>query len=71
MITSPLDRAMGKMNQSEFAAHVGASQQLVSYWVRTKRVGGKHVLAVEAATGVSRHELRPDIFGVAPTQAAA
>lgn len=70
METSPLERAMGNMNQTEFAAHVGASQQLVSYWVKTGRVGAAHVLNVEAATGVSRHELRPDVFGSPEKQAA-
>lgn len=70
MDTSPLERAMGTMNQTEFASHVGASQQLVSYWVKTGRVGAAHVLNVEAATGVSRHDLRPDIFGPSERQAA-
>jgi DNA-binding transcriptional regulator YdaS (Cro superfamily) len=71
MNTSPLTRAMGDMTQTQFAEHVGASQQLISYWLKTGRVGGAHVLKVEAATGISRHELRPDIFGSEPTQAAA
>jgi DNA-binding transcriptional regulator YdaS (Cro superfamily) len=36
-----------------------------------KRVPIERVAAVEALTGVSRHELRPDIFGPAPTQGEA
>lgn len=40
----------------------------VSKWSR-KRVPAKYVLKIEALTGVSRHDLRPDIFG-APQQAA-
>ncbi|WP_121041978.1 transcriptional regulator [Stenotrophomonas rhizophila] len=40
----------------------GVSSQAVSQW---KRVPAEHVLAIEAATGVSRHDLRPDVFGPA------
>ena len=61
---------MGDMNQSQFAALVGTTQQLVSYWCKTGRVGASHVLNVESATGVSRHELRPDVFGDATAKAA-
>jgi DNA-binding transcriptional regulator YdaS (Cro superfamily) len=34
-----------------------------------ERVPAEHVLTVEGLTGISRHELRPDIFG--PAEAAA
>jgi DNA-binding transcriptional regulator YdaS (Cro superfamily) len=44
------------------------TSQAVSQW---KRVPIERVAAVEALTGVSRHELRPDIFGPAPTQGEA
>jgi DNA-binding transcriptional regulator YdaS (Cro superfamily) len=73
MSRSALENAMGELSQTAFAERIGngASQQLVSYWMKTGRVGGGYVLAVEAATGISRHELRPDIFGVEPSQAAA
>ncbi len=42
----------------------GITSQAISQW-EVCPVG--RVLAVEAATGVSRHELRPDIFGEAST----
>jgi DNA-binding transcriptional regulator YdaS (Cro superfamily) len=42
--------------------------QAVSLW---KRVPAGRVLDVERITGVSRHELRPDIFGEAPSEHAA
>jgi hypothetical protein len=32
--------------------------------LRRKSLPAEHVLAVEAATGISRHELRPDIYPV-------
>jgi DNA-binding transcriptional regulator YdaS (Cro superfamily) len=70
MSKSPLERAIGDMTQQAFADLVGASQPLVSYWLRTGRVGGQHVLNVEAATGISRHDLRPDIFGPSEKEAA-
>ncbi len=41
--------------------------QAVSQW---KRIPPNRVVAVEAITGVSRHEQRPDIFGPVPEAAA-
>lgn len=35
----------------------------ISQW---DKVPAERVLAVEAATGVSRHALRPDVYGPAP-----
>lgn len=59
-------------NQSRFAAAIGTSQQLVSYWLsRGKVLPAEYVLAAEAATGVSRHELRPDIYPPVETATAA
>jgi DNA-binding transcriptional regulator YdaS (Cro superfamily) len=42
--------------------HPNIRQQHVWKWLRAKRVSAEVVLAIEAATGVSRHELRPDIY---------
>lgn len=36
-----------------------------------RRPAHKKVLEIEALTGISRHELRPDIFGPAPLPEAA
>lgn len=75
MSTTALQRAMAAVgcadSQTKFAETIGTTQQLVSYWCKTGRVGGRFVLGVEEKTGVSRHELRPDIFGPAPEQVAA
>jgi len=38
----------------------GLSSQAVSQW---KKVPAERVLDVERVTGISRHELRPDVFG--------
>lgn len=49
------------------AALSSITPQAISQW---RRVPSERVLAVESATGISRHDLRPDIFGPAPQQAA-
>lgn len=45
---------------SELARRLGISQPSVSNW---ERVPAERVLSVEAATGISRGVLRPDLFG--------
>ena len=42
---------------------LGIKQPSVSKW---KRVPAGHVLTIEGLTGISRHDLRHDIFGPAP-----
>ncbi|MFG1465233.1 Cro/CI family transcriptional regulator [Xanthobacter sp. DSM 24535] len=57
----PLRRAIKIAGTSSaLAALVGVTPQAVSQW---PRVPASRVLLVERATGVSRHELRPDIYG--------
>lgn len=54
-------------SQSAFARICGVSQAAVWKWLQNgKRLPAEHVLTVEAATGVSRHLLRPDIYPVEP-----
>ena len=48
---------------SELARRVGISQPSVSNW---DRIPAERVLAVEAATGVARHVLRPDLYDSQP-----
>ena len=61
-----IDAAGG--TQAALAIKTGYTQQAVSEWVRDGRVSRYGVLPVEAATGISRHELRPDLY---PRTAAA
>lgn len=71
MSKSALTRALEAFdqNQTKFAEAIGTSQQLVSYWVRKERpLPAEYVLATEKATGISRHDLRPDIY---PRESAA
>jgi DNA-binding transcriptional regulator YdaS (Cro superfamily) len=50
-------------SQSAMAKICGVSQPAVWKWLSEgKQLPAKHVLDVEAATGVSRHDLRPDIY---------
>lgn len=45
------------------AGALGITRQAVEQWAT---VPAKHVLAVEQLSGVSRYELRPDIYGSPP-----
>ncbi|WP_010490746.1 transcriptional regulator [Pseudomonas sp. S9] len=48
------------------------TQQRLWHWLKVKGVcPAEFVLRVEASTGVSRHLLRPDVFGEMPDQQAA
>lgn len=49
--------------QSQLARICKKSQPSVWGWIHRKKcLPAEHVLDVEAATGVSRHLLRPDIY---------
>lgn len=62
---TPLDRAIATLgNQSKLADVIGVKQQTVSVWVRAgKPIPAEYVPAIEKASGISRAELRPDLFG--------
>ncbi|MFN3552943.1 MAG: transcriptional regulator [Novosphingobium meiothermophilum] len=50
-------------SQSALARLVGCSSTAVWKWVQSsKRMPAEFVLKAEAATGISRHLLRPDIY---------
>lgn len=49
--------------QELMANALGVSQPTVSNWLRrSKQMPAEHVLQAELAFGVSRHDLRPDIY---------
>jgi len=51
--------------QSAMARICDKKQPSVWKWLQSsKRLPAEHVLAVEAATGVSKHLLRPDIYPI-------
>lgn len=53
---------------SALSRELGISSQAIPQW---RRVPPNRVLEVERITGISRHVLRPDIFGPAPEQRKA
>lgn len=62
-------------SQAKLAEAMGCSQQQIAYLLNkeTRKISAEMAKAVDEATGgtVSRHELRPDIFGPAPAQEAS
>jgi DNA-binding transcriptional regulator YdaS (Cro superfamily) len=66
---SPLEKAISSVGITQLARVVGVRPPTIHVWLRsTGHVPAHHVLAVEAATGVSRYELRPDVYGPAPDE---
>src|SRR5205085_7201506 len=59
-------RAIGGV--SELARQIGISQPSVSNW---NRVPAERVLIVEAATGIDRKVLRPDLYGASVQEQSA
>lgn len=57
---TPLDRAAAIAGSwKKLASYIGVTPQAISQW---KRVPSSRVIAVERATGVSRQDLRPDLY---------
>lgn len=65
MSTEALKRAVEAAGgQAALARQIGVTQSVVWYWLERSKRGlpAEHVSAVEAASGISRHELRPDLY---------
>ena len=54
-------------SQAEVARKCGVSPQAITKWL--SRIPAERVLEVEKATGLPRHELRPDLYP--PEESAA
>lgn len=65
---TPIQKAIDAVGgQGALARLLKVHPALVSQWRTGRRpVAAHHILSIEAMTQVSRHELRPDIFGVQP-----
>lgn len=51
--------------QTALAEICGVTQPAVWKWVQSsKRLPGRHAIPVEAATGISRHDLAPEFYPV-------
>lgn len=69
MSTEALSRAIDLAGgQKPLADKIGTTQSQVWYWLKRAKKGvpAEFVEPVERVTGISRHDLRPDIFGPAP-----
>jgi DNA-binding transcriptional regulator YdaS (Cro superfamily) len=71
------ERAIKLVNgQSAMARKLSTAEQPITqqrlwHWLKVKGAcPAELVLRVEEVTGVSRHELRPDVFGAKPAVAA-
>lgn len=74
MSQSAFQRAVNAAGgQKPLADKIGTTQSMVWYWLRHAKRGpaAEYVPAIEQATGISRHDLRPDVFGPAPKSEAA
>lgn len=61
--TTPLQKAIrAQGGQTNLATALGITTQAISKWRR--RIPAERVLDIERATGVSRHELRPDLYPI-------
>ncbi|QQQ40937.1 helix-turn-helix domain-containing protein [Stenotrophomonas maltophilia] len=70
MDMSALDRAVQSAgSQQALAQLLGIKPPSVSGWYDRCRVPAERCIAIELATGVSRHQLRPDVFGPDPSEA--
>ncbi|PPU41854.1 YdaS family helix-turn-helix protein [Xanthomonas arboricola] len=77
MDTTPLERAVEAAGgQSALARLLSTDLRAVKQghvwaWInRGHAVPAEFVMKIEAATGVSRHDLRPDVFGPHPANPA-
>jgi DNA-binding transcriptional regulator YdaS (Cro superfamily) len=69
MTIRALKKAIEKAGgQTALAVAVGKTQGHVSKWLERGHVPAEMVLPIERATGISRHDLRPDLY---PKDAAA
>jgi DNA-binding transcriptional regulator YdaS (Cro superfamily) len=63
MSTEALNRAIEAAGgQSALARALGISPQAIDQWTKAPPL---RVIAIEKASGVSRHELRPDLYPLA------
>ncbi|NQY33603.1 MAG: helix-turn-helix domain-containing protein [Alteromonadaceae bacterium] len=59
-----LMKAVKKLgSQTKLAAAINTTQQNIWWWLyEANSINAEFVIAIEKASGVSRHELRPDIY---------
>lgn len=70
---SPVEKAIDALGGLTKAASVLGIENpsVIANWRTRGQVPYARVLEVERASGISRHDLRPDIFGPSPDRGAA
>lgn len=59
----PLQKAIDQVgSQTKLAQMIGKTQGHISKWLERKHIPAECVIPIENATGISRHELRPDLY---------
>lgn len=67
MSVSIVDRVVAACGTQQDLAHkLGISRSAIALWKRSGRIPVERCLTIERVTGISRFELRPDIYGEAP-----
>lgn len=65
-------RTGAQKSAEDVAREAGVTLAMWSRWeTGARQVPADRVLGIEAITGISRHELRPDVFGPAPSKPEA
>jgi len=65
MKPTPLERAILAVGTGKALAELlGVTPMAVSYW-KVRGVPARQAIPIEQVTGVSRHELRPDLYPIA------
>jgi len=71
METSAIQRACAAIGgQSALARELGVTSQAIQKMCSKGKVPAERVIAIERLTGVSRHDLRPDLYPTAEQAAA-
>lgn len=68
---APTRASISTGGQSALARALKVTPQAVQRWCSTGKIPAERVLEVEQASGVSRHELRPDLYPAEAVTAAA
>lgn len=50
--------------KKKMAEQLSVVPSAISMWLKRNRIPAEYVLQIERVSGVSRHELRPDIYPV-------
>ncbi len=65
-------RSAAKRSAEDVAQEAGVTLAMWSRWeTGARQIPADRVLAIEALTGISRHDLRPDVFGAPQITRAA